>query len=166
MAIKDGLASKEFNSETVSGTNIYGADIVVGAGTIGTTEIADSAISGTKLASGCIINRFLDSNACSGTKVSSEYSTIAIGSPVAYGNSVQAGTGVMNITTGSIGVTFGKAFTGTPYVVASYKLGNTVATIGSQILEIGSVSTSGFTAYGITDGGSTFNWFATGSGRI
>jgi hypothetical protein len=163
MGLKQGLEELERHSLTLSGTTVYGADIIAGAGTIGTTELADSSISGTKLASGCVINRFLDTDACSGTKVSVGFPTVSIGSPAAYANSMQAGTASF-VNGGSVVVSFGKAFAGTPYVLAT--VNNSSVVTGSREVSVSGASVTGFVAFGYSTNGSNFNWLAVGSGRI
>lgn len=143
--LKDGLTSLEVLSDTVSGTlaafgTVSGATLVAGAGEIGNAELADNAVSGTK-----IVNQF---------------GTIGTGSPIVYGLSAQAGSGVTSAGS-NVWVVYGKPFAGKAFV-----------TFGVQgaddrvITHVAGSNTAG-SFFAISHGGAsvTFDWQAIGSGR-
>lgn len=144
MGLKDGLPDREVHSTTFSGTNVLGTNIsgttlAVGAGEVGNAELADAA--------------------CSGTKVSAEFGTIANGSPSAYGQSVQAGTGTLGAGS-DVWVTFGTGFAAAPEVVVT-----PTASLQDIFVEAGSTNTGSFYAQGET-ASETFSYVAVGSGRL
>ena len=138
MGLKDGLPDLEVHSTTVSGTTAQFGDAELGAGAIGNAEIADDA--------------------CSGTKVSNEYSPIKTGSPSVGGLSILTG----NVNTGAgsnATVTFGTAFAAAPTMFVTptadttgwMRVAGTVTASG--VVESESASVSGA-------------WIAIGSGRV
>jgi hypothetical protein len=140
MGLKDGLPDLEVHSTTVSGTTAQFGDAVLGAGAIGNSEIADGA--------------------CSGTKVSTEFSPIKTGSPTTDGVSVQFG--VVTATDVAVWGVFGTAFAGDPTVFLTPNASGTHATeafvVGSPI-SVGSFSFIG-------QSGLEYNYLALGSGRV
>lgn len=166
MGLTDGLASLEVNATTLSGTNIFGASVDLGSGTVGTVELAVDAITATtisgltistaKIAANAVTTAKLASNAASGAAVSAEYSPVhAEGNP---GNSIQAGsTQASDI---SVNVTFDTAFALEPRVVLTPAESGALATQSY----IGSTETTGFIWSG--QSGLVHNYIAIGSGRI
>ncbi|RLG00036.1 MAG: hypothetical protein DRN49_03515 [Thaumarchaeota archaeon] len=129
-------------------------------GDIGSESIADAGISTADIANSQITNAKLAANAASGTKVSAEFGTIAAGSPTAYGQSVQAGTGTLGAGS-DVWVTFGTAFAASPTAVVATPL----ESLQSLFVETGSINAGSFYVQGET-ASETFSWIAVGSGRL
>jgi len=117
--------------------------------------VAQNEISG---ASASIDNYELGAGAASGTKVSSEYATVTVGSPSAPGNSIQSN--IATVGAGStIWVVFPTAFAAAPKCVATYCDG-TVASVAGSPFGAGSVLFTGETA------SKKIHWICVGSGRV
>ena len=135
--VNDGLAQIELNSTVISGTNVYGADIEVGDGTIGNAELAISA--------------------CSGTRVSNEYPVAYTGSPAIGNLALQMNT-VTAISDSGLAVAFGKAFALAPKVFLTTGSGAQSYTNG--------VSAGSFILIAPAGSRTVVDYFAIGSGRI
>jgi len=138
----DGLNSEYTDSTNFSGTNIYasiisGADISVGAGTIGNAELAN--------------------NAASGTVVSKEYPVLYTGSPVVGNLAMQMGV-FTAVSDSGLAVSFGKAFSAAPKLFLS-------TASGAQAYD-GGVSAGSFIGIVPAGSSTVVNYFAIGSGRI
>lgn len=130
---------------------------------IDAAEISGGAVTAAELGTDAVTTAKISGLAVTAAKIGAEAVTIpkhqivATGSPTAYGNGVQFGTGTL--TAGSnLVVVFGTAFKATPNVVAMHTDGATVEIwAGSNTANVGSVTFEGITA------SRAFSWIACGS---
>ena len=142
MGLKDGIPSLEFNSATLSGSQIFMTNISGGTLAVSASEIG---------------NAELGANAASGLKVSSEYGTMT-GSPAVPGNCLQFGTRTLGTDSG-LWLIYGTAFKAAPVVTVT----NTKTLTALQIS--GTVNAGSCFVIGTT-ASDTFSWIACGSGRV
>ena len=134
--MKDGIPTEEIHVTTISGTTAQFSDINLGAGAIGTAELADGAVTST-------IQSF-----------------VGTGSPAAFGISVQAGSN--STTAGSIAwVAFGTPFVAAPVSI----LVSQAETLEGIYAPAGSWTAGSFIAI-TESASQSFSWSATGSGGI
>jgi len=142
--MKDGLRSEQMRSidllasGSLTADLISGAGLQVGAGEVGTTEIADSGVTSVKQA------------------------FASTGSPPTGGYMFQAGESVL--AGGSTWVVYPKAFTAAPIVVAQ-EINQAVNYDVNVHIAAGSIDTGSFIAAG-SDAATPFNWMALGSGTF
>lgn len=130
----------------------------IGSSSVGLEHINVAAVSGNRITSGGISFAHLTANVASGNRVSAEYGPVGLGSPIAFGNFTQAGSGTTGAASG-LWVVFGRAFASTPHVLCSSTIASTVV-----IAAPGSVNLGSF--FAASEGASrSFNWLAVGSGR-
>ncbi len=127
--------------------------------------VASGTISGTELAmAGAVVgNAELANDAASGTKVSSEFGTIAgAGSPIVFGASIMAGSGLLSGGSDAW-VVFPVGFAAAP---TSVVLTNTTGINANELfVEPGSTNAGSFFVEGEV-AADTFYWMAVGSGRL
>lgn len=143
--MNDGLATGEFITAIASGTNASFTNIS------GTESIVESEI-----ANASITNAKLGASACSGTKMSLEYSPVYTGSPIIGNNVIQYGSFTYSNATG-LSVSFGKAFLATPTVILQPQ-------VSGALWVLSGCSAGSFMTYGTS--GVTVGYMALGSGRI
>jgi len=152
--MKDGLRSEQMRSidmlaaGSITADLISGAGLYVGPGEVGSTEIADNAITATQIEASSI------------TSVKQAFAST--GSPPTGGYILQAGAGTLG--GGSVWVAYPTPFTAAPTVVTTI----TDIAVNKDVnvhIAAGSVDTGSFIAVG-SDAASTFNWMALGSGAF
>jgi len=142
--LRDGLKSEEMRAIDMFATGSMTADILsgaglqVGAGEVGTTEIADAGVTAVK------------------------QSFAGTGSPPTGGHMVVGGDGTLG--GGSVWVSFPKAFVSAPNVICSV----TDIAVNKDVnvhIAAGSIDTGSFIAIG-SAATTTFNYMAIGSGTF
>jgi len=142
--MKDGLRSEQMRSidllasGSLTADLISGAGLQVGAGEVGTAEIADAGVTAVK------------------------QSFAGTGSPPTGGHMLQAGESIL--AGGSAWVVYPKAFTAAPVIVAQ-EINQAVNYDVNVHVAAGSVDTGSFIATG-SDAATPFNWMALGSGTF
>lgn len=121
---------------SVTADILSGATTAVGTGEVGTTELTDSAVTSVKQA------------------------FVGLGSPPTGGYMIQGGAGIL--ASGSLWITYPKAFTATPRVMP---FPSSIETVWVSPQDAANIHTASVLILGSAATGS-FNWTAIGSGAF
>jgi hypothetical protein len=162
----DGMGFEEVNqassTDMISGASIYAASGIdtplLNATSISTSYISGTAnaIIGTTMVAQNLYVDVATSGAAYHVTGKGALASVGVGSPTAYGASIQTGSGTLGAGS-TLAVNFGTSFVGTPHVVCSYR--DSVSSVG--VVCGSNVGSAGFSAIGDT-ASIAFDWMAVG----